>query len=285
MRNYLAFFFTILLSSFSLSQNLEKSLLWEISGHGLEKPSYLFGTIHMTCDATLGKNVLDALDSTDQLVLELDMDDPSMALHMLKNMKMKDGKTLNDFITEDEFNLLDSFVKEQVGMSLETFANTKPFFISAMCYRKFIDCPIQVVENELIKVTHEQNEEVFGLETVIEQIAIFDEIPYDQQAKDLVKMVQEGLEKSKETFSHMLKLYQEQDIEAMTKLVEEDSTQTISNHSDKLLGKRNENWIPKISEFAKQKPTFFGVGAGHLAGENGIIALLRREGYTVIASY
>lgn len=113
---------------------------------------------------------------------------------------------------------------------------------------------------------------------------IFDEIPYEQQAKDLVKMAQEGLEKSKETFSLMLKLYQEQDIEAMTKLVEEDSTQTISNHSDKLLNNRNKNWIPKISEFANQKPTFFGVGAGHLGGENGVIALLRREGYTVKAS-
>ena len=275
----------MLLSSFSLSQNLEKSLLWEISGNGLEKSSYLFGTIHMTCDATLGKNVLDALDSTDQLVLELDMDDPSMALHMLKNMNMKDGQSLNDFITEDEFNLLDSFIKEQVGISLETFVKTKPFFISAMCYPKFIDCPIQVVENELMKVTHEQNEEVFGLETVAEQIAIFDEIPYDQQAKDLVLLAQEGLEKSKETFSLMLKLYHEQDIEAMTKLVEKDSTQTISNHSDKLLYKRNENWIPKISEFAKEKPTFFGVGAGHLGGENGVIALLRREGYTVKASH
>ena len=50
-----------------------------------------------------------------------------------------------------------------------------------------------------------------------------------------------------------------------------------------LLINRNKNWIPEISKYAKEKPTFFGVGAGHLPGENGVINLLRKAGYTVKA--
>jgi uncharacterized protein len=50
-----------------------------------------------------------------------------------------------------------------------------------------------------------------------------------------------------------------------------------------MLDNRNKNWIPKIIEFAKEQRVFFGFGAGHLPGENGVINLLRKEGYTVKA--
>lgn len=56
-----------------------------------------------------------------------------------------------------------------------------------------------------------------------------------------------------------------------------------AKYEDVMLTKRNENWIPVISEVSKYKPTFFGVGAAHLAGERGVIMLLRKQGFTVEA--
>ena len=50
-----------------------------------------------------------------------------------------------------------------------------------------------------------------------------------------------------------------------------------------LLETRNSSWIPKISKIVAEKPTFFAVGAGHLGGEKGVIALLRKQGFTVKA--
>ena len=81
------FFITLLtlLTGFSFSQELEKSLLWKISGNGLKHDSYLFGTIHITCDATLDDNTLSALENTKQLYLELDMDEKSMQMQMKQN--------------------------------------------------------------------------------------------------------------------------------------------------------------------------------------------------------
>ena len=66
------FTLAISLSGFMMlqAQELEKSLLWEISGNGLTESSYLYGTIHMTCQATLNENVQKALDDTTLLVLE-----------------------------------------------------------------------------------------------------------------------------------------------------------------------------------------------------------------------
>ena len=100
---------TLFLSTFySSSQELENALLWEISGNGLEKSSYLFGTIHVTCNATLSEHVKDALNKTTQLALEIDMDDPGMQGKIMLNMRMKENKTLKNFVSEEDFAAIDS---------------------------------------------------------------------------------------------------------------------------------------------------------------------------------
>ena len=91
------------------AQKLDNSLLWKISGNGLSKLSYLFGTIHVTCDATLDKEVLKALEETEQLYLEMDMDDPNLQMQMMGKMMMKNGKKLTDMVSEEDFAILDGF--------------------------------------------------------------------------------------------------------------------------------------------------------------------------------
>ena len=199
----------------------------------------------------------------------------------MKYMYMNDDKTIKDFISDEDYQILSSFIKEQIGMSLESLQRMKPFFLSAMFYPKFIDCPIQSLETELMNKANEQGEEVLGLETVQEQMNIFDEIPYDEQAQDLLESAKDSLKTSKDMFKKLVQAYNEENINEMVNLTKTDTTQSMYRHLDKMLYNRNKNWIPKIEAFAKEQPTFFGVGAGHLAGNNGVINLLRKEGYTV----
>ncbi|TBV26921.1 TraB/GumN family protein [Meridianimaribacter sp. CL38] len=279
---FLLLFAVSLFSTTSTAQTLEKSLLWEISGNGLEQPSYLYGTIHMTCDASLDANIKKALDDTSLLVLEVDMDDPSMAMKMANDIYMKDGKTLKDLVSAEDYTILSDFLKTQTGMPAEMIGNIKPFFITAMMYPKLLDCAaVQSFENELMKIAHEQEEEVLGLETVEEQMAVFDQIPYKDQAQDLLRSAKDNMSFDKAAFQKMMEIYVEKDIEGLAKLMEEDVNLTNTKHKDVILDNRNKNWIAKIEDFAKQQPTFFGVGAGHLPGENGVIKLLQKKGYTV----
>ncbi len=263
------------------AQELEKSLLWEISGNGLTESSYLYGTIHMTCDASLDEDVIKALDDTKLLVLEIDMDDPSMQMTMMKGMYMKEGKTIKDLVTEEEYITISKFVKEQMGMPLDAMGNIKPFFITAMFYPKLLGCPVQSYEEALMKVAHAQEEEVLGLETIEEQLNVFDEIPYEDQATDLLRSANDNLAYDKESFQKLMELYNNEDIEGMITMMDEDKNLSTTKHKDKMLDNRNKNWITKIGDHAKQQPTFFGVGAAHLAGDNGVIKLLRKAGYTV----
>src|SRR5688572_1600719 len=105
--------FALLVGWTSVAQN-QKSLLWKISGNGLAAPSYLYGTVHITCDATLEKPTLDAIANTAQLYLELDMDDPSMQMAMVKGVMMKDGKTMKSMMSEADYNMVDAYFTEKL---------------------------------------------------------------------------------------------------------------------------------------------------------------------------
>ncbi|MBE9577057.1 TraB/GumN family protein [Flavobacterium proteolyticum] len=280
---YLILLFTFFVSLFSNAQELEKSLLWKISGNGLEQPSYLFGTIHATCDASLDENTLKALENTQQLFLELDMDDKNMQMEMIKYLPMKDGVKLSTLLSSEDFKIVDDFLKKNLKMSAKMFDSFKPFMLSSMLLPKMIDCPYESVEMNLMKITKEQNEEVFGLEKVEDQMKVFDEIPYQIQADELLKTAKGDLEKEKKEFNEIMTIYKNKDIEGMLKLMNESDNKITADNKDQLLNNRNINWIPVIIKAMNEKPTFFGVGAAHLAGENGVIKLLRNQGYKVEA--
>lgn len=280
---YVLLLFTLFISLFSNAQELEKSLLWKISGNGLKKPSYLFGTIHLTCDSSLDANTLNALEATEQLYLELDMDDKSIQMQMMKLMMMKDGAKLSTLLSPEDFKILDEFMKKNLNMSAKMFDSFKPFMISSMLFPKMLDCKSQSVESELMKITKEQNEEIFGLEKAEDQMKVFDEISYQDQADELLKTVKDNLEKDKKEFQEMITIYQNKDIEGMLKMMNDSDNKITSENQDILLNNRNKNWIPIMIKTMKDKPTFFGVGAGHLAGEEGVIKLLRKKGYKIEA--
>ena len=113
---------------------------------------------------------------------------------------------------------------------------------------------------------------------------IFEDIPYEDQVADLLRTAKDNLEYDKNTFAKMLEIYKNEDITTMVEMMDDKNSVAVSKHQDKLLHNRNKNWISKIEEYAKEQPTFFGVGAGHLAGDNGVINLLREAGFTVTAS-
>ena len=279
----------LLLCSFFLGmafgQKSDNSLLWKISGNGLKEPSYLFGTIHITCDASLSDKVKTALDKTQQLCLELDMDDPNMQVEMMNSMMMQNGVTMKSLAKPEDFKAVDAFLTANVGFSAEMLNTVKPFMVSAMLYPKMLNCEMQSVEAELIKIAKIQNEEVIGLETVSEQLAVFDAIPYQEQMNELVITAKDNMQRDKTELTEMMAIYKSENVEAMVTFTEKSPNAMMSKYGDVLLKNRNQNWISRMTTIAKNKPTFFGVGAAHLGGKEGVIALLRKAGFTVEAVY
>ncbi len=78
----------------------------------------------------------------------------------------------------------------------------------------------------------------------------------------------------------MYQQYSQQDINALADTAK-DATASETSFLNRLLEPRNRLWIPRIKKAMQDKSTFFGVGAAHLGGENGLISLLEKEGYKV----
>lgn len=262
---------------------VENSLLWEISGRGLAKPSYLFGTIHLICptDFSISDSLKSTLARTQQVALEMDMDDPGMMAGMMKTMNMTDGNELKKLVTASEYERLNRFFTDSVHVGLAMFERAKPFVLMGPLFNALLDCQPQSYEMALVELAGKQKSEVIGIETLEEQMAIFDTIPYKDQAKMLLTLI-DSLPSAKKEFRSLVALYKMQDISKLYDLTMK-SDFGMDGNEEVMLFARNQKWIPRIRRIASAKPTFFAVGAAHLGGERGVIALLRKEGFQVRA--
>lgn len=270
------------------SDDDRRSLLWKVTGNGLEMPSYIFGTIHMIGkdDYFFTDNMQKALDESEEVVFEIKMDDMmnlGSQMSMMGKIFMADGTTLKDLLAEEDYDLVKAHFKE-MGLPLMFLERMKPMFLSVfasgdMSPTSMTSGDIVSYEMEIMKQAKEAKKPMAGLETVDFQMGLFDSIPYDAQAKMLlesIKMEDEG----NDQFAEMVKLYKSQDIEAMQSITTEGEG-GLGDFETLLLTQRNENWIPKMQEMMGEKKVFFAVGAGHLGGDKGVIRLLEEAGYTV----
>ena len=258
------------------------TLLWEVSGNKLATPSYLFGTFHLICkdDIPFGEQFKTAVKSAKEIYMELDMDDPATMFGGLLLMNMKGDTTLKTLFTETEYKKVESFFNDSLHTPIGLFKSMKPFFLMAMLYPKMLRCnTMSGVEEEIMKLAKANKKEIKGLETMAFQAAVFDSIPYTQQAKELLKTI-DSLDAYKKYFDTMVTVYKNQQLKAMENLFTK-SEFGMEDNQDILLDKRNINWVGQLKKIMKKESVVVAVGAGHLVGEKGLIELLRKEGYTV----
>jgi len=285
MKKISAIFLLSLLSLASAAQKKNNSLLWKISGNGLEKPSYLFGTIHMLCkeDAYLSENLVKAIQESDRVYLELDMDNLFEMIGMMSKMKMKNDTTLKDLLSGEEYALIKSyFEKKQTMLPFSVLETYKPMVASSLLMESSMVCDQQVAMETLIMEEAKKNgKRIDGLETMAYQMSVFDSIPYSLQAKELYKAIADEEKSQKEgekMMTEMMTAYREQDLEKLSRLIASGDNE-MRGFEDILLYNRNRNWVAKLKTLLSEKALVVAVGAGHLPGEQGVIELLRKEGY------
>ncbi|HUQ96747.1 MAG TPA: TraB/GumN family protein [Chitinophagaceae bacterium] len=271
---------------FAQTKSTSNTLLWKITGKGLAKPSYLFGTIHMLCadDIQVSDSLKAAIKTSDKVYLELDMDNIFEMVGIMGKMKMRNDTTLADLLTPAQYDSVKQYFKAQKTLLpfsvLETY---KPMLAASTLMQASLDCDNQVAMEQLImKEAKAQGKGIKGLETMAYQMSIFDSIPYSVQAKQLYDFVaQSGSDTSdNKEFEAMSKAYRDQNLDSLEAITKKDDM-GISNFTDLLLYNRNTAWAKKLETLMKDGSLVIAVGAGHLPGERGVINLLRKAGYTV----
>lgn len=266
-------------------QPLDAALLWEITGKDLKEPSYLYGTIHLinTEDFYWPKGTLTAFEDSDKAIFEVDLNDMfdmGSMMSLFNKAMMKDGLSLQDILSVNEYKVVSDHFSD-MGLPMFMLDKIKPMFLTVfasgdMEMGGINSDKVKSYEMELFELAKQREMEVSGLESIEYQMSVFDSIPYEDQAKMLVDAI-ENTDTDNDQFKEMIQTYKDQDIQAMVEMMKGEEA-GIADHEDLLLTNRNKNWIPIMKSEMQKDQIFFAVGAGHLAGENGVIHLLRKEG-------
>jgi uncharacterized protein YbaP (TraB family) len=212
--------------------------------------------------------------------MELDMDDPSTMLSAMMYMNMKGDTTLADLYTAKEYERLKEYFADTLKIPLAFLQKAKPYFLVALLYPRMMNCPSPAgVEEELVKLAKENKKEIKGLETMQFQASVFDSIPYQWQAKELLKNI-DSFSVNKKEFDTMLDFYKTQNLDSIKTMLGK-SEFGSEKYDNLLLNNRNKKWVTKLDTIMKKESVFVAVGAGHLVGEHGLINLLKKQGYTV----
>ncbi len=257
------------------------TLLWEISGNGLSAPSYLYGTIHIQDKRVFAYDTIVEIifDSCDAYAMELLLDEIN-PVEYATMMIMKDT-LLSDLITEEEFAIVQGHVKSKMPLLAvgDKFNKMKPFFTSTLIATSDLAMDMgEALDAYFDKIAKKQEKTRIGIEQFSDQINAINAITLQEQADMLVQGIKDSSE-TMDNFDDLLSAYLSGNLDDMLELTSD--TSMPDNFVYEFLDKRNIHMAERIDEITHEQITFCAIGAGHLGGPKGVIALLIERGFTL----
>ena len=281
-------------------------LMFRISGGGLEKPSYILGTIHVLSGDLLDSipAFLEAESQCQQPFVESDVTDQQDRQERRaagrQVMTMPDGKTIADVLGEERMAILQERLKETCHVNLADSASQTILHYQPFCFTYMLNMMVQMevymkypamrngnmMDVACMKRAKARGWKVGNLDRVFtsEELEEIKEkiTPIDEQVDTLMAFLnnfderRQGILNKFEEQHNMGHYWSAGDYESFERLVLPGVEATPG-----LFAERNKKWMPIIIEAAKEMPTLFVFGAGHLAGPEGVVRMLREAGYTV----
>jgi uncharacterized protein YbaP (TraB family) len=266
-----------------IAVNQGQTFLWEITGKNLQKPSYLFGTIHVICgkDAVLGKELKKVIRNVDRIFFEADLAAQPEGDSLLAMFKMKDQITLASILSPVEYEKIKNYFSNLLGSRFfAEIENYKPMLLASMVQFNAPDCaPVTSLEQVIQQEASFVGTPVEGLESLAFQASVFDSIPYRDQAKQLLEIVNNTYDANSE-MQKLMSAYRAQDLRKIQKITYDESW-SLHRFIDLVVYKRNREWLKRVTKIFPSQSILLAVGVGHLPGPEGLINLLRKAGYTV----
>ncbi|MEY4902362.1 MAG: hypothetical protein RLZZ292_177 [Bacteroidota bacterium] len=280
---------TLLAQPFFAPDSTENALLWRITlkTTTTEKsvaPSYLYGTIHLIPkkDLHITDAMTRAIKTCKKMTFEINVKKASgifAQLSMLRKAVMRHDTTLDMLISKEDYRLVERKFTE-VGLPMKLIRRVKPLFLSSLLEGDPRSSDMGSYEMSLLEVAEANDLKIDGLETIKSQMQVLDSIPYKVQAEGLVDAIRHP-EASKAEYQQLLDCYKAENLTCLAQQFASENEAEMQPYQGALLDNRNQQWQPIMEKMMRRQPTFFAVGAGHLVGEQGVIALLRKQGYKV----
>jgi uncharacterized protein YbaP (TraB family) len=278
--------FFLLVVSLQASEDKNYGLLWEVSKPGSEA-AYLFGTIHSEDPEVLklAQPVQQAIDRSVTVVLEMLLDVEAM-MYSSVAMLMPDGRVLSGIIGEPLFQQTALAIQSR-GIPEIVLERMKPW-AAAVTLSMPASKTGQVLDMMLYQDALQQGKVVHGLETIQEQLNVFESL----SEADQISMLEEAVENFPDLdamYADLLDAYKQRDLAGLMALNEASmkagDPQLADEFQQRLIIDRNHRMSERMQQYLRQGKVFVAVGALHLPGEDGLLNLLEQQGYTVRRLY
>ncbi len=279
----------LIANAWAFGQEEYQSLFWKISGNGLEKPSYLYGTMHVQDQRIFNfkDGVMKAFNEAEIYAMELNMDSIN-PLELQKKLVMDSTHSLKTLLSKDEYILVEDYFRDSLKQPLFLFNKMQPLFTTQLVTAKDLGTEQkEALDIYFFNKAKKQDKVTIGLETMEEQVDAFSSIPYHKQAEGLVEAVKKGmtLDTTETSMDDLVEYYVKEDLDKLLEISteSEDDPEVSKIFNETFLIDRNQKMANRSIQYLTKGSTFIAIGAAHLPGDQGVIQLLRGKGYTVEA--
>jgi hypothetical protein len=284
MKKVVPFLIFALITGLAAAQ--DNSLLWKISGKGLTKKSYLFGSLKFMGEKQYYVPVavsrkLDEVThfAAEHLMTHHERHELNKELHLPKGDRLSSHMSADDYarlkkLFHDELNVPESSFDARFGHLI-------PLVVSINMTRLAQKEPFRYPDIELLNDARKRKKKIRELESAEREAEALRNYPLDDQVQALLHSV-DNFEVQCEEFRKMEEAYHAGDLMSVFRYTLH-PTENNPRFLEEFYYKRNLEWVPRIEALIRQNSTLISVGVSHLEGDQGLLALLRERGYTLTA--
>jgi uncharacterized protein len=258
----------------------KNSLLWRIIPPDGGAPSYLFGTMHVRDLRAFGWLELAKARMAEctSFATEFDFSEAD-PVALATALSLPEGKTLKDYLSRGAWKLLEHYAQKKLKTSADNLQYQHPMTVSTMLSTAFMAEEMShSLDETLWHHAHTLGKKTTGVETFADQIDTLHRIPFELHVTGLVWMLKNH-KRQHRRLKKMMDRYAKGEIQALYKSAKKDA----KGMRKVLLYRRNRLMAKRFAEIAETETLFCAVGAGHLAGEKGMLRLLKKAGFKVKA--
>lgn len=270
----------------AFGSNAQHSLIWEISGNGLTKKSYLMGTLKFIGEKEffMPAKATELIKQSEIFAIEDEVDhhaqhELNTALHFPK------GQSLANVMTPEDYQKIKDLFAKEFKINAATFdkkySHIKPLPLSIIMTRLSLGEKVKFYDIELLLIAKKHDVVAYSLEPIEREAEALNSFSIEDQVKALVHSVN-NFASQKAEFKKLMSDYRTADLQEIFDY----TLHPLENNPkfvEEFYYKRNEEWLPKIEKMMNEDASFIALGISHLEGDKGILKLLEQKGYTLTA--
>ncbi len=273
-----------LFSAVTFVAQAQNSILWEVTGNGLESPSYLLGTLKFigVKEYIFPKEFKEKMDKCKIFAIE-DQVDHKAQMEINKALHLPKGKSLATELSPEDYATLVAFMEKEFHIPQAKFEKDLgkliPLALSINMTRMALGEDVKYYDIELLLTAKKEKLKTYSLEPIKREAEAIQSFPMEEQKKALMESVK-NFEDQKNDYKQLEAAFDANDLDRIFSLTLH-PTEDHPDFVEVFYTKRNLEWMPKIERMMRDKPAFITVGITHLEGDQGLLALLRAKGYTL----